>query len=124
MIKKISTFFDAHSKNPVLLGLICGIYPFLFYYSNNYSSINSGEHLRFFILVFLGIPVIVFTTSHFFFKMFPQFKKYEDKVRFILIIMVTACLMSQAIKLKMMKKVLAVIPVSYTHLTLPTKRIV
>jgi len=105
----MSTFLDKYSKHPVLLGLICGLYPFLFYYSNNYSSINSGEHLRFFTMVFLGIPILVFMGSFFFFKLFPKFRKYEDKVRFILIIMVTACLMSQAIKLKMMKKVLTVI---------------
>ncbi len=109
MIKRISAFLDKHSEHPLLLGFICGLYPFLFYYSNNYSSINSGEHLRFFILVFLGIPILVFTGSYFFFRLFPRFKKYEDKVRFILIIMVTACLMSQAIKLKMMKKALTVI---------------
>jgi len=109
MIKRISAFLDKHSEHPLLLGFICGLYPFLFYYSNNYSSINSGEHLRFFILVFLGIPILVFTGSYFFFRLFPRFKKYEDKVRFILIIMVAACLMSQAIKLKLMKKVLTVI---------------
>lgn len=108
-MKGLVEFLSKHAKNPILLGLVCGLYPMLFYYSNNYSSINSGEHLRYFSLIFLGIPIAVFTASHFFFKLFPRYAKYEDKVRFVLIIMVTACLLSQAIKLKMMKKILAVI---------------
>ena len=108
-MKGVIAFLSRHSKHPLILGLVCGGYPLLFYYSNNFSSINSWEHLRYFTLVFLGIPILVFTAAHFFFKWFPRFAKYEEKVRFILIIMTTACLMSQAIHLKMMKKALAVL---------------
>ncbi len=108
-MKSLNTLLYKHSKNPILLGLVCGLYPMLFYYSNNYSSINSGEHLRYFSMVFLGIPLVIFAAVYFFFKLFPKYAKYEDQVRFVLIIMVTACLMSQAIKLKMMKKILVVI---------------
>ena len=45
---------------PLILGMACGLYPVIFYYSNNYSLINSWKHLGFFICLFLIAPVVFF----------------------------------------------------------------
>jgi hypothetical protein len=55
MIKK---FLKSESKSPVIYGLAAGLYPVLFYYSTNYTLINSWKHLGFFITLFLLAPVV------------------------------------------------------------------
>jgi len=45
---------------PLILGIACGLYPIIFYYSNNYSLINTWKHLGFFICLFLIVPVVSF----------------------------------------------------------------
>ena len=45
---------------PLVLGLASGLYPVIFYYSNNYSLINTWKHLGFFICLFLFVPVAFF----------------------------------------------------------------
>lgn len=45
---------------PIITALAAGAYPFLFYYSRNYTLIDSWEHLRFFVLYFLVVPIIGF----------------------------------------------------------------
>lgn len=49
---------------PVLAGVAAGLYPLLFYYTNNYKMVNSWGHLGFFTIVFLLFPVAVFAISH------------------------------------------------------------
>lgn len=93
----------------IFLGVICGSYPLLFYYSNNYSSINSVDHIQYFLLVFIGIPVAVFLILELFFCVFPKYQPYKNQVRFVAILIVTGCLLSQAAYLKMMKKMLTVL---------------
>lgn len=44
----------------LLLGLASGLYPILFYYSRNYSLINTWKHLGFFLLLFLIFPLVTF----------------------------------------------------------------
>ncbi|MCZ4319705.1 hypothetical protein O4H26_11945 [Aequorivita viscosa] len=92
--------------NPFLTGLICGFYPLVFYFSNNYSAINSWEHLGFFLLFFIGIPVVVFSVVSIAFKYSETLSKYKTHILFVLIIMVVATLMSQAMYLTLKKKML------------------
>ncbi len=92
--------------NPLLFGLICGFYPLAFYYSNNFWAIDSWEHLAFFTLIFLGIPIVGFSLFFLLSKFFPLLSRYKSQILFVLIIMATATLMSQAIYLKLEKKML------------------
>ena len=46
-----------NSRLPILVGLAAGLYPLLFYYSNNYPLINTWKHLGFFICLFLLLPI-------------------------------------------------------------------
>ncbi len=102
-------FFEKYFKenfNPLLTGLICGFYPLVFYFSNNFSAINSWEHLGFFLLFFLGIPIVVFTVASLVFKYAEPLSKYKPHILFVLIIMTVATLMSQAMYLTIKKKML------------------
>ena len=97
------------SFNPLLIALVCGFYPFIFYFSNNFWAINSWEHLGFFILIFIGIPIVVFSGAFLFFKFFEPIKRFQHHILFILIVMTVATLLSQAIYLRLEKKMLLVI---------------
>ncbi len=53
-------FIKQNIAYPTLIAILSGLYPVLFYYSNNYHIVNSWEHVRYFTLVFLTIPIVVF----------------------------------------------------------------
>ncbi len=44
-----------------IAALAAGLYPLLFYVSNNYTLVNSWSHVAYFISVFLGAPVVIFS---------------------------------------------------------------
>lgn len=50
-------------KTAVIAALAAGLYPIIFYYTNNYSLINSWKHLGFFIAFFLLVPVVSFVVA-------------------------------------------------------------
>ena len=97
------------SENGWFLGAVCGFYVLLFYYANNYSSINSWQHLSFFTAFFIGIPVLYFLVLDVLFTKLPKLKKYHIQARFVSIIIVTATLLSWAMKLRLLKKILLVV---------------
>lgn len=98
-----------HQFKPLLIGVVCGLYPLLFYYSNNYSAINSWEHFGFFTLFFIGISVAAFYALKGVLHFIPTLRKYQNELIFIGIVTVTATLMSQAMYLTLKKKMLAVL---------------
>jgi hypothetical protein len=94
---------------PIYMALICGFYPFIFYFANNFWAINSWEHFGFFLLVFIGIPIVLFSILYFSFKFFKSLARFGPQILFVMIVMTVASLMSQAIYLKLEKKMLLVI---------------
>ena len=52
-------------KFAVVVGLATGLYPIIFYYTNNFSLINSLKHFVFFICLFVLGPIIGFLTLQF-----------------------------------------------------------
>lgn len=105
----MDNFFLKYLKenfNPLLTGLICGFYPLVFYFSNNFSAINSWHHLAFFLLFFIGIPIAIFTLASLAFHYSKTLSKYKSQILFVLIIMTLATLMSQAMYLTIKKKML------------------
>ena len=55
-------FLNTKKRLPsFVLGLAAGLYPILFYYSQNYYLINTGRHLLFFVALFLAGPMALFT---------------------------------------------------------------
>lgn len=45
-------------NRPAVIGLAAGLYPLFFYYTHNFALINSWNHLGFFIVLFLVVPVV------------------------------------------------------------------
>lgn len=48
---------------PIVTAVSAGLYPLLFYYSNNFTLINSWPHTVFFGTVFLVLPILVFVLA-------------------------------------------------------------
>lgn len=59
-----SVFLNDGKAYPLLTALAAGLYPLLFYYTNNYKMINSWGHLGYFISLFLLAPVVIFFIAH------------------------------------------------------------
>ena len=106
MREKLNSFINNSKDYPLFSGLICGLYVFVFYYSNNYTAINSISHLVYFVSVFIGLPIIVFGSLYHFFGLIKVLKKYRQHLLFVLIIVFTAALLSQAMYLTLKKKFL------------------
>ncbi len=66
--KKKQGFFSDFLNNgkayPLLTAVAAGLYPLLFYYTNNYKMINSWGHLGYFVSIFLLLPLVVFFVAH------------------------------------------------------------
>ena len=60
MPKKTNSNSSSAFVQPFIIGLAAGLYPVIFYYSNNYSLINSIKHLAFFVVLFLILPSVFF----------------------------------------------------------------
>lgn len=109
MKDKLNNFINSSKDYPLFTGFICGLYVFLFYYSNNYSAINSWPHFFYFASFFLGLPMVVFGLGYYVFGLNDTLKTYRKHLLFVLIIVVTATLLSQAMFLTLKKKMLLVL---------------
>lgn len=55
-----SFFFEKDMLFPLITAIAAGLYPLLFYYTNNYKMINSWGHLGYFVSIFILAPIVVF----------------------------------------------------------------
>ncbi len=108
MKKALHRFLESQKDYPLFSGLVCGLYAFLFYYSNNFAAIFSWAHFFYFLLVFLGVPVTIFGLLYYGMGKNVYLRAYRKKALFVLIITVTIALLSQAIFLTLKKKLIAV----------------
>ena len=53
----VRKFLNDDKPYSLLAGFCAGLYPVLFYYSNNFGLVNSWEHLGFFLLSFIATPM-------------------------------------------------------------------
>ncbi|MBV1923316.1 MAG: hypothetical protein KUG68_04720, partial [Flavobacteriaceae bacterium] len=65
--KKLADYYTKESDNPLFLGLVCGFYPLVFYFSNNFFGINSFKHVLYFGSLFIAIPILYFLLLSLFF---------------------------------------------------------
>jgi hypothetical protein len=77
-LKKLFAFLFNKNK-PFLFGLIAGLYPVFFYYTNNYALVNSRMHIVFFVTVFLLVPAISFKIIYAIFSI-NSLKKWQKYV--------------------------------------------
>lgn len=92
----VRKFLDSKKSFPLLTGLAAGLYPILFYYSNNFSLINSWGHLRYFVIMFLVLPVSGIFLLHTLTKG-PKFDRYRKYLLpflnlFIFLFLMKVCL--------------------------------
>ena len=75
---KLRKFLNDPNVNPMLAGLAAGLYPILFYYTNNYTLINSWGHLGYFLTFFVLLPIVMLTLVDKIakLKLFQKWKKY------------------------------------------------
>jgi len=60
---RIIAFSKNEKDTPFMAAIASALYPLLFYYNANFTVLNSWEQLVFFIIYFLGIPIVVFKLS-------------------------------------------------------------
>lgn len=108
MKKALHKFLDSKKDYPLFAGLVCGLYAFLFYYSNNFAAIFTSAHFFYFLLVFVGIPILIFAITYFGMGKIERLKPYRRHALFVLIITLTIALLSQAMFLTLKKKLIAV----------------
>jgi hypothetical protein len=56
----LGRFLKSDKEVPVLAAVAAGLYPVFFYFSNNYTLVNTWDHVGYFALMFIGIPVVIF----------------------------------------------------------------
>lgn len=102
--------FDSFIKNdkdyPLLVGFISGLYPMVFYFSNNYEAVNSLKHFLFFSGLFLILPTIAAFVAYRIFENIPKLAPYKKHLLFIFLIMVMAAFLSQGYYMTLKKKAL------------------
>lgn len=116
--EKFNHFLNNSKDYPLLVGFISGFYPLVFYYSNNYESINSYQHFLFFSFLFLVVPTVC---SYLLYKVFDSFEKlkfYKRHLLFILVIEIMAIFLSQVYYLNLKKKLLLALLIILCFLSL------
>jgi hypothetical protein len=56
----LKKFLESKKTYPVLTAIAAGLYPLLFYYTNNFILINSKRHVAYFVALFLILPIVSF----------------------------------------------------------------
>lgn len=104
--EKLLAFVESDKDMPLLAGFVIGIYPFLFFYSNNYPSVNTWQHFAVFFCLYVGLPVIITVSLYAIFNKVDKLRPYKKYLLFVLLVFLTSVFMSQAIYLTLKKKVL------------------
>lgn len=105
-LKNFLKIFKIDNISSLTLGAICGIYPFLFYVSNNFYATNSWENWGFYLLFFIGIPVVLFSIAIALINNIKILAKYKNQILFVLIILTVVFFTSYASSLTIKKKLL------------------
>ena len=77
--KNVRPSFFIRYKATLIAAIASGLYPVLFYYTNNFSLINSWKHLGFFICFFLLAPIVTFIGADMLFKR-PSLQKWNKHI--------------------------------------------
>lgn len=78
--KQFYNFIESEKQYPILAGFAAGLYPVLYYYGFNFTFVNSWNHLSFFLVYFLLIPIITFSLLFFLTKKHKSLKKINKYV--------------------------------------------
>ncbi len=56
----LGRFLKSEKEVPILAGVAAGLYPIFFYFTNNYTLINTWRHVAYFAFMFVCVPVVIF----------------------------------------------------------------
>ncbi len=56
----LKIFLNSNKEYPVIAGVAAGLYPLIFYYSRNFTMVDSWEHLGYFLTLFVLLPIVFF----------------------------------------------------------------
>jgi hypothetical protein len=115
--EKVNDFLNDSKDYPILVGFFSGFYPLVYYYSNNYESINSYQHLLYFIFLFLVLPCAGVYTLYKIFRHFKKLNGYKRHLLFVLAIEITAVFLSQVYYLTIKKKILLLLLILVVYLS-------
>ena len=76
----ILNFIKSNKEVPFIASLAAGLYPILYYYASNFGHVNSLDHLGFFIVVYVGVPLISVLLVKFIFSKIEALKAYKKYV--------------------------------------------
>jgi hypothetical protein len=120
--ERFDHFVNGDKDYPLLVGFLSGFYPLVFYYSNNFESINSIEHLIFFSFIFLIVPTIGTLLIYIVFNYFDKLKLYKRHFLFIISIELTAVFFSQVYFLTIKKKILLLLLIGVIFISVKVYR--
>ena len=74
----IGKFLSGDKDYPALAALAAGLYPVVFYYSNNFWLVNTWAHFVYFVSLFIVLPIVVFVVAYrvFGFSKLRKWRKY------------------------------------------------
>jgi hypothetical protein len=61
----LQKYLSSNKSYPILYAIAAGLYPILFYFTNNYTIVNTWSHVGYFLVMFLLLPIVVFMILHF-----------------------------------------------------------
>ena len=76
----IASFLKSGNDSVLLAAIAAGLYPILFYFSTNFQLVNTWQHLLFFVLSFIGLPVLLFFMVNWLFLKVGFLKKWQRYV--------------------------------------------
>ena len=76
----IASFLKPSNDSVILAAIAAGLYPILFYYSNNFKLVNTWQHLLFFMVSFIGLPAVLFFIVKKLFSKVRVLKKWQQYV--------------------------------------------
>ncbi|MEL1244124.1 sulfatase-like hydrolase/transferase [Flavobacterium sp. DGU11] len=103
---RFKIFLDSPKDVPLLAGFISGFYPFLFFYSNNYPSVNTWQHTGFFFLLYVVPAVFITVVCYIIFGVIDKLKTYRKHLLFVLPVIITSALLSYIMYFTFKKKIL------------------
>jgi len=118
MRDRFNKFLDSPRHIPLLAGFISGLYPFLFFYSNNYTSVNSWQHAGFFFICYVVTAMAAVGMAFVLFSTIEKLKPYKAHLLFVLPVMVMASMLSYAMFFTFKKKVLLALLIILVFLSL------
>lgn len=104
--KKREAIVKSDKDVPLLAGFIIGLYPLLFFYSNNYPFVNHWQHFLVYTAIYIVLPCCITVISYFIFNRIPPLKPYKKHLLFVLLIFLTSVFMCQVLYFTFKKKIL------------------